>query len=139
VIVIAATNRPEIIDPALLRSGRFDRLVLVSQSSKEGRENIFKIHTKNTPLADDVSISELAEMTEGYIGADIESVCREAVMLSLRDNFEADKVELKYFKEAIKKVRPTVTKEMVDYYEKIKEQFKGGMKKTETSSYTGYL
>ncbi|MFP4654773.1 MAG: CDC48 family AAA ATPase [Methanohalobium sp.] len=139
VIVIAATNRPEIIDPALLRSGRFDRLVLVSQSTKEGRENIFKIHSKNIPLADDVNISELADITEGYIGADIESVCREAVMLSLRDDFETDKVGLKYFKEAIKKVRPTVTKDMVDYYEKIKEQFKGGMKKTETSSYTGYL
>ncbi|MBN1134426.1 MAG: CDC48 family AAA ATPase, partial [Methanosarcinaceae archaeon] len=83
VVVIAATNRPDIIDPALLRSGRFDRLLMLGAPSRNGRIKIFEIHTKNIPLAKGVNIEELADMTEGYVGADIEAVCREAVMLAL--------------------------------------------------------
>lgn len=87
IVVIAATNRPDIMDPALLRAGRFDRMVLVGAPNRSGRINIFKIHAKNIPLEDDVNLEELADMTEGYVGADIESVCREAVMLALREDF----------------------------------------------------
>jgi transitional endoplasmic reticulum ATPase len=138
IVVIAATNRPDIIDPALLRSGRFDRMVLVGQSTLSGRKNVFNIHTRNIPLGDDVSIDELAKVTEGFVGADIESVCREAVMLSLRSNFDNEIVEMKFFNEALSKVRPTLSENLVEYYEKIQAQFKGGVRKEEPSSYIGY-
>lgn len=138
IVVIAATNRPDIIDPALLRSGRFDRMVLVGQSTLSGRKKIFNIHTRNIPLGDDVNIDEMAKITEGFVGADIEAVCREAVMLSLRNDFENEKVEMKYFTEAMNKVRPTLSENLVEYYEKIQAQFKGGVRKEEASSYIGY-
>ncbi len=137
VVVIAATNRPEIIDPALLRSGRFDRLVFVGAPSKAGRIEILKIHLKNVPLNEDVSVEELADLTDNYVGSDIESLCREAVMLSLRENFEAEKVEMRHFREALKKVRPALAEDMLEYYEKLQEQFKGGAKQ-EQKSYIGY-
>ena len=106
VAVIAATNRPDILDPALLRPGRFDRHVKVEDPDKEARLAIFKVHTKDMPLADDVDLKKLAEETEGYVGADIEAVCREAAMLTLRDNMEAEEVSMKYFLEAMEKVKP---------------------------------
>ncbi|VVB91186.1 VCP-like ATPase [uncultured archaeon] len=137
VVVIAATNRPEIIDPALIRSGRFDRLVFVGPSSRAGRVNIFKIHLKNVPLADDVSVEELADLTDNYVGADIEALCREAVMLALRENFDIEKVEMRHFRDSLKKVRPALVEGMVEYYEKLKVQFQGGAKQ-EQKSYIGY-
>ncbi|MDO9097862.1 MAG: CDC48 family AAA ATPase [Candidatus Methanoperedens sp.] len=137
VVVIAATNRPEIIDPALIRSGRFDRLVFIGPPSREGRIEIFNIHLKNTPRSDDVNIEELADLTENYVGSDIESLCREAVMLALRENFDTEKVEMKHFKDALKKVRPALAEDMLEYYEKLQEQFKGGTKQ-EQKSYIGY-
>jgi transitional endoplasmic reticulum ATPase len=138
IVVIAATNRPDMIDPALLRAGRFDRLVLVGQSTREGRRNIFQIHTRDIPLSSNVSIDELADITEGYVGADIEAVCREAVMLALRENFSVEKIDMKHFREALNKVRPTLSENLMGYYKKIHELFKGGMPKEETSSYIGY-
>ncbi|HJH32442.1 MAG TPA: AAA family ATPase [Methanosarcinaceae archaeon] len=138
IVVIAATNRPDIIDPALLRSGRFDRLVLVGPPTHKGRIKIFKIHTKDIPLANDVNIEVLADMTERYVGADIESVCREAVMLALRSDFETNTVTMAYFEDALKKVRPTISENMVEYYEKMQDLFKGGVQGTEPSSYIGY-
>ena len=137
VVVIAATNRPEIIDPALIRSGRFDRLVFIGPPSKEGRIEIFKIHLKNTPCSDDVNIEELADLTDNYVGSDMESLCREAVMLALRENFDTEKVEMKHFRDALKKVRPALAEDMLEYYEKLREQFKGGTKQ-EQKSYIGY-
>ena len=137
VVVIAATNRPEIIDPALIRSGRFDRLVFIGPPSREGRIEIIKINLKNTPYSDDVNMEELADLTDNYVGSDIESLCREAVMLALRENFDAEKVEMKHFKEALKKVRPALAEDMLEYYEKLQEQFKGGAKQ-EQKSYIGY-
>ena len=74
VVVIAATNRPDIIDPALLRPGRFDRLLYVSQPDRESRLQILKIHTKSKPLSEDVSLEQLADLSEGYTGADISSM-----------------------------------------------------------------
>ncbi len=106
VAVVAATNRVDIIDPALLRPGRFDRHVKVGDPNEEARVAIFNVHTKNMPLADDVDLEKLAKKTEGYVGADIEAVCREAVMLTLRNNMEADKVKMKQFGEAMEKVKP---------------------------------
>ncbi len=137
VVVIAATNRPEIIDPALIRSGRFDRLVFVGPPTRDGRIEIFRIHLRNTPLSEDVNIEEIAELTDNYVGSDMESLCREAVMLSLRENFESERVEMRHFKEALKKVRPALAEDMLEYYEKLQEQFKGGTKQ-EQKSYIGY-
>src|SRR3990172_7997318 len=137
VVVIAATNRPEILDPALIRSGRFDRLVFVGPPSRSGRVEIFNIHMKNIPLTDDVNKEELADLTDNYVGADIEALCREAAMLSLRENFKNEKVEMRHFRNALKKVRPALVEGMIEYYEKLQEQFKGGTKQ-EQKSYIGY-
>ncbi|MFN3384318.1 MAG: CDC48 family AAA ATPase [Archaeoglobaceae archaeon] len=124
VVVIAATNRPDILDPALLRPGRFDRLVYVRPPDKKSRLAIFKIHTRNMPLAEDVDLNELAEMTEGYVGADIEAICREAVMLALRENPNAEKVEIRHFYDALKKIKPSVSDTMLSFYERFEERIR---------------
>jgi transitional endoplasmic reticulum ATPase len=117
VSVIAATNRPDMLDAALLRPGRFDRLVKVDDPDEEGRLAIFKVHSKNMPLADDVDIEKLAKSSKGYVGADIEAVCREAAMLTLRENMEAETVSMKYFKKAMDKVKPKASEEeLVQYH-----------------------
>ena len=116
VAVIAATNRVDIMDPALLRPGRFDRHVKVDDPDENARLEIFKVHTKNMPLADDVDLEYLAKNTEKYVGADIEAVCREAVMLTLRNDIQADKVKMEQFKEAMKKVKTEEQVDMVQYH-----------------------
>jgi len=125
VTVIAASNRPDIIDPALLRPGRFDRLIYVPPPDKEARKEIFKIHTKKKPLAKDVNLDKLAEKTEGYTGADIAAVCNEAVMFAIREYISKEeinqedlknlKVKAKHFEEALKKVTPLSKKELEKY------------------------
>ncbi len=116
VSVIAATNRVDIMDPALLRPGRFDRHVKVGDPDQEARLEIFKVHAKNMPLAKDVNLEELSKDTDGYVGADIEAVCREAVMLTLRDNLDAEEVTMKYFKKALKKVKTEEKPDLVQYH-----------------------
>jgi transitional endoplasmic reticulum ATPase len=116
VAVIAATNRVDIMDPALLRPGRFDRHVKVDDPDEKARLEIFRVHTKNMPLADDVDLEYLAKNTEKYVGADIEAVCREAVMLTMRDNLKAEDVKMKQFKEAMKKVKTEEKVDMVQYH-----------------------
>ena len=106
VAIIAATNRPDILDAGLMRPGRFDRHIQVKEPDEEARLSIFKVHTKDMPLAKDVDLKKLAKNTEGYVGADIEAVCREAAMLTLRNNLEANEIPYKYFKDAIEKVKP---------------------------------
>ncbi len=123
VVIIGATNRPDMLDGALLRPGRFDRILLVGASDKEGRLQIFKIHTKNMPLASDVNISKIIDQTEGYVGADIESLVREAAMLALRENIDAKEVKMKHFEDAIKKVGASVTKADMDRYRKIETEY----------------
>ncbi len=124
VVVIAATNRPDILDPALLRPGRFDRIIYVPPPDKEARKQIFKIHTRKVPLADDVDFDKLAELTEGYTGADIEAVVREAVMLKLREKLEVGKVEMRHFLQALKKVPPSLTREDIERYERLARELK---------------
>ncbi len=136
VVVIGATNRPDIIDPALLRPGRFDRLVYVRPPDKKSRLAIFKIHTRNMPLAEDVDLEELAEMTEGYVGADIEAVCREAVMLALREDINAERVHMRHFLEALRKVKPSVTESMLSFYERFEEKAKS--EKAKVKTFVGY-
>ncbi|MDH5019577.1 CDC48 family AAA ATPase [Halobacterium rubrum] len=125
VMVVAATNRPDIIDPALIRSGRFDRLVQVGQPDVEGREQILKIHTQDTPLAADVSLRELAERTDGYVGSDLANIAREAAIEALREDDDAEDVGMSHFRQAMENVRPTITDELMDYYDQVEEQFKG--------------
>ena len=117
VVVIAATNRPDLIDSALLRPGRFDRLVLVPAPDKKARLEILKIHTKGMPLAKDVDLEALAAETEGYAGSDIAALCREAAMLVLRKDIKGKEVHMKYFREAMEKVMPSITDDIEKSYE----------------------
>ncbi len=123
VIVIGATNRPDMLDPALLRPGRFDRILLVGPPTKEGRLEILKIHTRNMPLAKDVNLDKLAEITEGYVGADIEALCREAALLALRKDKNAKEVKKKHFDEAMKKIKASVSKQAIDRYKKVEQDY----------------
>ncbi len=123
VIVIGATNRPDIIDPALMRPGRFDRIIYVDVPDKEGRLAILKIHTRNMPLDKNVSLNKIAEETEGYTGADLESLAREAAMIALRENINTKVVKKKHFEEAMKKVLPSVSKEDRQRYKQIEQQY----------------
>ena len=135
VIIIAATNRPDIIDAALLRPGRFDRLLYVAPPDKESRIQIFQIHTSKKPLAEDVKIETLAAQTEGYTGADIAALASAAVMLALRGHIEKYKdpkkaesaktelkLHMKHFEEAMKKIRP-LSKHEIETYRSIAERF----------------
>ena len=168
VIIVAATNRPDIIDPALLRPGRFDRVILTPPPDVEGRLDIFKVHTASMPLEMDTIVTKkstkvvekkknedktsiesknktekiakkkidpvqnkaretllrsLAQKTEGFAGADIASVCREAAILAMREDIAATVVTTKHFNDALKKVRPSITKEIVEAYAQQKELF----------------
>ncbi|MEN2999794.1 MAG: CDC48 family AAA ATPase [Acidilobaceae archaeon] len=124
VVVMAATNRAELLDTALLRPGRFDRIIYVPPPDKAARKEIFEIHLRSVPLAEDVEVEKLAELTEGYTGADIEAVVREAVMLKLRERFEAEPVKMEHFMEALGKVKPSLTKEAAARYERTYQELK---------------
>lgn len=121
VVVIGATNRPDMLDSALLRPGRFDRILLVDVPNKESRQKILKIHTKNTPLDKSVKIQDLIRKTEGFVGADIENLVREASIIALRQNLKAEKVTMKNFEEALAKAKPSVSEETAKRYRKIEE------------------
>jgi transitional endoplasmic reticulum ATPase len=123
VVVIGATNRPDIMDSALLRPGRFDRLLLVPPPNKNGRLEILNIHTKEMPLAKDVNLDEISKKTECYVGADLKSVCREAGILSLREDIKAKEVTKAHFETALRKVKPTVSPELMDKYKEIEEDY----------------
>jgi transitional endoplasmic reticulum ATPase len=135
VVVISATNRPDIVDPALLRPGRFDRLLYVPPPDRNTRVEIIKIHTRDIPLAEDVNIEHLADMTENFTGADIASFTSTAVMLAIREhvykyedptNAEKHVKELKvgmsYMEQAMQKIRP-LSKQETDWYKRIEEKY----------------
>jgi transitional endoplasmic reticulum ATPase len=144
ILVMGATNRPDMLDPALLRPGRFDKILLVNAPDSKGRLNILKIHTKKMPLGDGKKIfgekekenflKELSEKTEGYTGADLESLAREAALLSLRESIESKFVTEKHFEGALKKVKPSITKSVIDAYRKIEENF---LKSAKSAVYEG--
>jgi len=144
VIVIGATNRPDILDPALMRPGRFDRIVYVPTPDKKGRLEILKIHTKkmreNKILDKSVNLDKLAEETEGYTGADLESLVREATMLALREDINTKLVTKKHFDKALGKVLPSVSKSEEQKYKQIESKY---LKSAKTAlsdgsrSYTG--
>jgi transitional endoplasmic reticulum ATPase len=133
VIVIAATNRPDMLDAAMLRPGRFDRLVRVPAPDLEARKDILKVHAKGKPLASDVDLGEIARKTEGYTGADLSAVVNEAVMLAVRrivlrgkelkpEEYKAEKVTMKDFLDALGKTKP-VSKGELRKYEQIVKDF----------------
>ncbi|HWQ17748.1 MAG TPA: CDC48 family AAA ATPase [Sulfolobales archaeon] len=121
VVVIAATNRPDLLDPALLRPGRFDRIIKIPPPDRKARVEILKIHTRKVPLAPDVDLEKLADMTNGYTGADLEALVREAVMLALREKLEVREVGMKYFLEALKIVKPSLSEDALEKYQMIEK------------------
>ncbi len=123
VIVIGATNRPDMLDTALLRPGRFDKILLVNASEEDGRLQILQIHTKKMPIAKDVDLKEIAKETNGYTGADLEAVAREAAYFALREDMSSKQVKKKHFDEALKKIKPSVNKSTIDLYKKIEETY----------------
>ncbi|MCL4519892.1 MAG: AAA family ATPase [Thaumarchaeota archaeon] len=135
VVVLGATNRPDILDPALLRPGRFDRILYVPTPDLNARVEIIRIHSKNMPLSEDIDFQMLAERTEGYTGADIASFLSAALMNAMREyleKYDDPKIaeshvqELKVFnfhiEEAMKKIRP-LSKQDMDWYKSMTEQF----------------
>ncbi|VTT86448.1 Cell division protein FtsH [Halorubrum sp. DM2] len=136
VVVIATTNRPDLIDSALLRPGRLDRHVHVPVPDETARRRIFEVHTRNKPLADDVDLDALARKTDGYVGADIEAVAREASMNASREFIGSVtreevgesvgnvRVTMAHFEDALSEVNPSVTPETRERYEEIEKQFR---------------
>ena len=135
VTVIAATNRPDMIDPAIMRPGRIDRNVEVEIPDEEGRRKIFEVHTRDMPLAEDVDLEELADQTDGYVGSDIESVCREAGMNALRADRGAEEVKMEDFEDAVDEVRPTATEDNLQRYEQMMKRMEDIEKTEETPDY----
>ncbi|MCD6275019.1 MAG: CDC48 family AAA ATPase [Candidatus Aenigmarchaeota archaeon] len=142
VVVIAATNRPDMVDYSLLRPGRFDRHILVPLPDEKSRREILKIHLRNVPLNKNVNLSELAKKTKNFSGADLEALCREASMLALRESLKdkkIDKVDKKHFEEVLKKIRPSIPEVVAKSYEKFEKSLNNPItnkeKKTEIPDY----
>jgi transitional endoplasmic reticulum ATPase len=135
VVVIATTNRPDLIDNALLRPGRLDRHVHVPVPDEEARRKIFEVHTRDKPLAEGVDLDDLAARTDGYVGADIEAVTREASMAATREFLGSVdpediggsvgnvKVTVEHFEDALDEVSPSVTDDTRERYDEIEERF----------------
>jgi transitional endoplasmic reticulum ATPase len=151
VVVVATTNRPDLIDNALLRPGRLDRHVHVPVPDRDARRKIFEVHTRDKPLADNVDLEDLADRTEGYVGADVEALCREASMAASRefirqvDPDDIDetvgnvRVSSEHFEHAMEEVGPSVTDEVRERYEEIEKQFEhseAGLDDAETTGRT---
>ncbi|MFX0134517.1 MAG: CDC48 family AAA ATPase [Candidatus Hodarchaeota archaeon] len=130
VVVIAATNRPDLVDPALIRHGRIDRVILVEPPNAKARKEIFQIYTNKMPLDEDVDIDELVKMTEHFAGSDIQGCCQEAGLMALREDIKAKKVSFSHFKVAIKKIRPSCPPEML-------KQYKDWDSKSKQTKFTG--
>jgi transitional endoplasmic reticulum ATPase len=124
VVVIGATNRPNLIDPALLRPGRFDELIYVGVPDASGRARILAIHTGNMPLADDVDLDSLAKRTDRFTGADLEDLVRRAGLTALRRGLESATVTMADFEAAMLETRASVTPQMLEEYERIQETLK---------------
>jgi transitional endoplasmic reticulum ATPase len=172
VVVIAATNRPDIVDTALLRPGRFDRMILTPVPDEKTRLEIFKVHTKGMPILlgpvkkkmiatkakggevttetelefenNEIKSREdflkyLAKKTEGYVGADIEAVCREAAILALREDINSKDILPKHFEKALEKVRPSTTKDVEKAYQELQEHFTATRAKQMIDEKPGYM
>ena len=124
VVLIGATNRPNLIDPALLRPGRFDELIYVGTPDTAGRRRILAIHTKDMPLTKDVDLEVLARRTEHFTGADLEDLTRRAGLSALRRSLDSTKVTMADFESALTETRASVTEEMLADYERIQDTLK---------------
>ena len=124
IIVIAATNRPDILDPALIRPGRIDRILLVPAPNEDGREKILNIFTKGMPLAANIDLNALNKKLDGFTGADVETLCREAGMIALRENLRARKITEEHFEKATESVYPSMTPEIIKWYEAFGKKLK---------------
>ena len=124
VVVIGATNRPDIIDPALLRPGRFDELIMAPVPDVESRRKIFQVHLKKVPLAEDIDMEALIGQTDNYTGADIAAVVRKAGRLALREDMAADKIGQKHFLAALEEIGPSVTPETMKYYSRMASELR---------------
>jgi transitional endoplasmic reticulum ATPase len=124
VVVIGATNRPNLIDPALLRPGRFDELIYVGVPDASGRERILRIQTAKMPLAADVDLKSISEQTARYTGADLEDVVRRAGLIALRQSLQTREVTMAHFEAALADSRATVTPEMEDEYQAMSGRLK---------------
>lgn len=125
VIIIAATNRPDIIDPALVRPGRIDRLVYVPLPDEETRREIFELQFKQIPVAEDVDVNTLVALSERYSGAEICSLCREAAMISLRENFDSKEISLRHFESVFEQIKPGISDESISFYENFRNKTTG--------------
>src|SRR5450759_708719 len=124
IVVIAATNRPDMVDPAVLRPGRFDRLIYVPEPNEKSRLQILKIYTKGMPINKDVDLNQLTIATKYYSGADIESLCREAAMHALRKDVNSVEVTMKDFLDALKEMGPSITPDMEKWYKSFMQQIR---------------
>ncbi|TXT59795.1 MAG: Cell division cycle protein [Promethearchaeota archaeon] len=123
IVTIASTNRPDIVDPAFLRPGRFDRLIYVKAPDEESRIKILEVHTQSMPLAPEISLKKIAQQTDGFSGADLENLCREAGMEAIREKMaELETIELKHFEKAMTKIKSTLPQSIVDRYEEMAKQ-----------------
>ena len=124
IVIVAATNRPEMIDPALLRSGRFERVLHVPPPDKNALKKILEIHTEDMPLGK-FNINDLIGKMSGFTGADVEAACREAALITMRAGKKT--VTKSHFEEALSRIRPTVTHDMLEYYKKMETQLVSGL------------
>jgi len=130
VVIIAATNRPDIVDPAVLRPGRFDRLIYVPEPDEKARHEIFMLYTKGMPLAKDVDTKSLSAATKMYSGADIDALCREAAMNALRRDVKSSQVVADDFQRAMEKIGPSILPDMETWYKGFMKQVRKVQKPT---------
>ncbi|ACP49721.1 Microtubule-severing ATPase [Sulfolobus islandicus Y.N.15.51] len=140
VIVVGSTNVPQMLDKALLRAGRFDKLIYIGPPNKEARKQILQIHCKGKPLAEDVDFDKLAEITERYSGADLANLCQEAARKVASEAIEKGayrKITMADFIELIKKYKPSITLQMIEDYEKFRLDFERRVRKGEEENELG--
>ena len=138
VIVLGATNRPDILDRGLLRPGRFDKLLLILPPRVDERVKIFEIYTRRMPLEEEISAIKLAERSEGYTGADIKALCREAGYMALKENPDATIVRAIDFENAFETIPPSITPETVDAYLRVKKNLEGGFTRKKNEAFAHY-
>ncbi len=124
VLVMAATNRPDMLDPALLRPGRIDRMILVGNPNLSGRLSILKVHTKNMPIGQDVDLETIADRTEGFVGADLFALCREAGLNAYRRNPHTETIDNCDFELALETIKPSVNDNVLEQYRQMGSEIK---------------
>ena len=135
VVVLGITNRPDIMDNSLLRTGRLDLVLYVAPPDEKGRLEIIKILTKKMPLSSDVKLQEIAVATQNYTGADLAALCRESAVSAMRNN--AQKITSQDFADSLKVIRPSITKEVDQWYNSIKESISNVVPKSDSKTFYG--